>query len=613
MKIHKYKSRLLHRNLLRCRLLIFFLFLIGSGDSQAQTLALPDLSFFQNPGAKWRQVGNVNADLKKDNVLTSANGSGILVNTTDKKNKGINLISVAQHGDADVELDFLMAKGSNSGVYLQGRYEIQLLDSWGVLKPGPGDVGGVYQRWDESRPEGKMGYEGHAPRQNAGRAPGVWQHLKISFQAPRFNGSFKTRNARMLIVELNGVLIQENVELTGPTRSGMASDEVALGPLMLQGDHGAVAFRNIHITNYNKPLPELTNLKYTVYKGKYDIEPDYAKLPPEVVGTAGVLSLNISKLENEFLIRYTGILRIKEPGEYKFNLSVPGGSVSIKLNNKLAVPASERSGTVSLQSGDIPFELVYAKYDDDAESGLVLTVSALGMREFTMSDSNETSPQAEDPIIINAPVNTTLRSFMDFSEGKRITHAINVGSPQQVHYTYDLDNGMIVQAWRGGFLDATPMWHSRGDGSSRPAGALQRFEKIVPAIKQLSAGDMAWSADTVGSGFKPRGYAMDAAKRPIFKYSVYNTGVSDATQVTDNGNGLYREVTVEGPAEKLFFRLAEAKNIETISEGLYLLNDKSYYIRIENAGGEKPVIRSSATGKELLLPIKNKIAYSILF
>jgi hypothetical protein len=94
---------------------------------------------------------------------------------------------------------------------------------------------------------------------------------------------------------------------------------------------------------------------------------------------------------------------------------------------------------------------------------------------------------------------------------------------------------------------------------------------------------------------------------------VYNTRVSDATRVTDNGNGLYREVTVEGPAEKLFFRLAEAKNIETISEGYYLLNDKSYYIRIENAGGEKPVIRNSGIGKELLLPIKSKIAYSILF
>jgi hypothetical protein len=519
------------------------------------------------------------------------------------------------HGDADVELDFMMAKGSNSGVYLQGRYEIQLLDSWGVLQPGPGDVGGIYQRWDESRPEGRKGFEGHAPRQNAGRAPGLWQHLKISFQAPRFNGSIKIANARMLKVELNGVAIQESVELTGPTRSSMAADEVASGPLLLQGDHGAVAYRNIRITYYNKSQPELVGLKYTVYKGKYENEPDYGKIPPEATGSSGLLSSNISSLENEFLIRYIGILRVKEPGEFRFNMNVPGGSGAIKLNNKVVVPISAKSGTgtVSLESGDTPFELIYSKYESQAKPALSLTLTGPGLREYTISDENVTSSQAFDPIFVHAPVNTTLRSFMDFSADYRITHAVNVGSPQQVHYTYDMDNGMIVQVWRGDFLDATPMWHSRGDGSSKPAGTLQRFEKIVPAIKKLNSPDLTWSADTAGSSFKPKGYAMDAAKRPVFRYSIYNTLITDATRVMGNGTGIYREIVIEKPGDKLYFHLAEAKNIEMISEGLYLLNDKSYYLRVDNAGGEKPLIRNSATGKELLLPIKNKITYSILF
>jgi hypothetical protein len=578
-------------------------------------VSLSELSAFQSPGLTWRQAGNVNADLKEDNVLTSGGGSGILVNMPDQKNKGTDLISILQHGDADVELDFMMAKGSNSGVYLQGRYEIQLLDSWGVLNPGPGDVGGVYQRWDESRPEGKKSFEGNAPRQNVGRAPGLWQHLKISFQAPRFIVGHKIENARMLKVELNGVTIQENVELTGPTRSSMASDEVALGPLLLQGDHGAVAYRNIRITSYNKPRPDLVGLKYTVYKGNYRTEPNYGKLPSEAAGTSDILSSNISSLENEFSIRYTGILQVHEPGEYKFNINVPGGSGAIKLNNKVAVPMSAKSGsgTIRLQTGNNHFELIYSKHDAEGQPGLSLTVAGPGMREYTISDANVTSHQAPDPILIHAPVNTTLRCFMDFSESTRITHAVNVGSPQQVHYTYDMDNGMIVQVWRGGFLDATPMWHSRGDGSSRPAGSLQRFDRIVPAIRRLNNPNIAWSADTVGSSFKQKGYTMDEAKRPIFKYSVYNTLLTDASRVIDDGHGLSREISVEGPSDDLFFLLAEAKDIEELSEGLYLLNDKSYYIRIDNAGGEKSLIRSSATGKELLIPIKNKIAYSILF
>jgi hypothetical protein len=588
--------------------------MISAGLSQAQIISLTDFSSFQKPGSTWRQSSNVNADLTKSNVLTSAPGTGVLVNTPDKKNKGTDLISILQHGDADVELDFMMAKGSNSGVYLQGRYEVQLFDSWGTLQPSHSDVGGIYQRWDDGRPEGKKGYEGQAPRQNAGRAPGLWQHLKISFQAPKFSGGVKIENARMLRVELNGLPVQEDVELTGTTRSSMASDEVAFGPLLLQGDHGAVAFRNIRITNYNKRKPELTGLKYTVYKGKYQSEPDYTKLPPEAAGSSDILSSNLISLENEFLIRYTGKFRVKEPGEYKFDLSTSGGNGSLKLNNKVAVLTEQNgTGTVNLQPGDIPFELVYSKHNGYSKTGLGLTVTGPGMREFTLSDANVASPQAVDPILIYAPINTSLRSFVDFAPGVRITHAVNVGSPQQVHYTYDMDNGTIFQFWRGGFLDATPMWHSRGDGSSRPAGALQRLDKIVPAINKLNSPELAWPADTSGMGFKLKGYALDAAKRPIFRYLVYNTMVSDATRVMDGGQGLSREISIDGPAEKLYFKLADSKNIEVISDGLYLLNDKSYFIRIDSAGGEKPIIRNSTIGKELLLPIKSKIAYSILF
>ncbi len=121
----------------------------------------------------------------------------------DKKTHGTDLYTTAEHGDVELELDYLMAKGSNSGIYLQGNYEVQLLDSWGVQHPKAGDNGGIYQRWDESKPEGQKGYEGYAPRQNASRAPGLWQHLKVSFQAPKFDASGKkTANARMLRLEL---------------------------------------------------------------------------------------------------------------------------------------------------------------------------------------------------------------------------------------------------------------------------------------------------------------------------------------------------------------------------------------------------------------------------
>ncbi|MGZ8525137.1 MAG: family 16 glycoside hydrolase [Chitinophagaceae bacterium] len=576
---------------------------------------LTALTAFQNPSANWHISGDVRADLKQNNSLILSNGTGVLVTQAGQGIHGQDLLFNTSHGDMDLELDYMMAKGSNSGIYLQGRYEIQLLDSWSVVNPKPGDNGGIYERWNEDKPEGQKGYEGHAPRQNASRAPGLWQHIKISFQAPRFNASgLKIENARILRVELNGVSIQENVELSGPTRGALQNDEVASGPLRFQGDHGTVAFRNIILTAFDKQRPELLDIKYAVYKGNQQGEPDFKKLPPEAQGTSVILSSNVSNLENEFLIRYTGTLRVKEAGAYNFNLNASGGSGSMTINNKIVLTAEQRSGRgkIILPAGDLPFQLLYSKVFDYAKPALGLSVAGPGIREYLISDGNVASGDPVDPILINATTNTILRSFMDI-DTIRVTHAVSVGSPQQMHYTYDMDKGMIVQVWRGGFLDATPMWHSRGDGSSRPSGSVIRFGKPMMALQTLNSPDAAWSADTAGTAYRPKGYRLDGNDRPTFPYQIYNTLVNDVSRVMDNNQGIHREISIENPVANLWLRLAEADIIETISEDLYLINDKSYYLQIDDAATVKPVIRDSNGHKELIVPIQKKISYSILF
>ncbi|HVG16936.1 MAG TPA: family 16 glycoside hydrolase, partial [Chitinophagaceae bacterium] len=373
---------------------LFALVFICISHLRAQTVVpLSDLSSFQNPSSSWRIAGGVFASLEKDNLLTTTPGTGILVNLPEQKAPGKDLLTQLQHGDADVELDYLMAKKSNSGIYLQGRYEIQLLDSWGVRRPNYGDNGGIYERWDDSRGKGKEGYEGFAPRQNVTRAPGLWQHLKISFQAPRFDATGKkTENARIIRAELNGVVIHENVEMAGVTR-GASGVEAATGPLRIQGDHGAVAIRNLKITNYDKARPELTALKYTVYKGLYEKEPDYAKLPPEASGPYGTLSSNINNLPDSFLLRYTGTLKIKEPGEYVFNLSTLAGTGALKINNQIVTGLGGRSNRVraTLPAGDLPFELLYSKFMDWGKPSLGLSLSGPGVREFSLAEGSTTA------------------------------------------------------------------------------------------------------------------------------------------------------------------------------------------------------------------------------
>lgn len=596
---------------------------ISTGSAIAQpasgqtTITLNDLSFFKNPGKSWSVASDVGGDLGKPNVLNLTSGTGVLVNLPN--NNGADLFSNTEHGDLDLELDYMMAKGSNSGIYLQGRYEFQLLDSWGVKSPRSGDNGGIYERWDESRPEGQKGYGGHAPRQNVSRAPGLWQHLKISFQAPRFDASGKkTENAKIIRAELNGVTIHEDLELQAPTRGAVSNDESPTGPLRIQGDHGAVAFRNIKLTTFDKPRPELTNLKYTVFKGRYDPSGmgDITKLPPEAQGTLGTLTANnIDKLPNEYFIRYTGTLKVAQAGEYSFNVAVPGGRGIMKINQQPVNPEQGRGqrATVNLPAGDLPFELLYTKFQDWTNRSLGMAVSGPGVREFIIGDALSGGDGGPDPIFVDASANTILRSFMDLPGGHRVVHAVSVGSPEQVHYTYDMDYGSIVQVWRGGFLDATPMWYSRGDGSSRPVGAVQRFGKPVFTLAKLASPQAAWVSDTTGSGYTPKGYRMTKNDLPVFRYQIYGSMVEDAISVVENGQGLKREITVQNQSGNYFVRLADGISIDAMANDMYMVDGKSYYLKIDDAGGAKPTVRDSNGRKELIMPIQNKISYTILF
>jgi hypothetical protein len=163
-------------------------------------------------------------------VTETPPGKGELV---DQKHS-VDIYTEQKFGDCTVEIEFMYPKGSNSGVYLMGEYEVQILDSYGRKKVGPGDLGGIYAT--------------AAPRVNAAKKSGEWQKFVIEFRAPRFQGGKKTSNARFVKVTLNGEVIHEDVEVKGPTPACLKGREVPTGPLMLQGDHGPVAFRNIRIT-----------------------------------------------------------------------------------------------------------------------------------------------------------------------------------------------------------------------------------------------------------------------------------------------------------------------------------------------------------------------------
>ena len=133
----------------------------------------------------------------------------------------VDLISDARFDDFRLRLEFRYPPGSNSGVYLRGRYEVQIQDDAGKAVD-PLRIGGIY------------GFI--APRTNAARAANEWQTLDVELVG------------RRVTVALNGTEIIPGQEIPGITGGAIDSDEGSAGPLMLQGDHGPIEYRNVIIT-----------------------------------------------------------------------------------------------------------------------------------------------------------------------------------------------------------------------------------------------------------------------------------------------------------------------------------------------------------------------------
>lgn len=148
---------------------------------------------------------------------------GMLVNdptqvSDDDHPRTANLRTDAVFEDFHLTLDVNIPKGSNSGVYLRGIYEVQVMDSYGMELDNH-HMGALYSRIK--------------PAIAAELAPGVWQKLDL------------TLCDRHLTVVLNGMKIIDNQPIEGITGGALSADQFAPGPIYLQGDHGEVSYRNI--------------------------------------------------------------------------------------------------------------------------------------------------------------------------------------------------------------------------------------------------------------------------------------------------------------------------------------------------------------------------------
>lgn len=157
----------------------------------------------------WKALGKENQWVVKDGVLTSPRS-------------GANLVSEREFDDFKLHVEFRYQEGSNSGVYLRGRYEVQIIDNPKTEHPNSHLFGGVY------------GFL--PPSEMALLGPNEWQTYDI------------TLKGRMVTIIANGKTVIANQEIPGITGGALNSNEGEPGPIYIQGDHGPIEFRKIIVT-----------------------------------------------------------------------------------------------------------------------------------------------------------------------------------------------------------------------------------------------------------------------------------------------------------------------------------------------------------------------------
>ncbi|MPR35941.1 3-keto-disaccharide hydrolase [Salmonirosea aquatica] len=203
------------------------------GDKMSGTLTTPDGKSHSWTGVRAPKLRRTSTPawgkpikLTEGNMIKGWHAAGtnqwtIQDGVLKSEKSGANLITDEKFDDFKLHVEFRIPKGSNSGVYLRGRYEVQVTDGKG-MEPSYGELGGVY------------GFI--APSEMVAKEPGEWQSFDV------------TLIGRMITLDVNGQRVITNQEIPGITGGALDSNEGEPGPLYIQGDHGPVEYRNIVIT-----------------------------------------------------------------------------------------------------------------------------------------------------------------------------------------------------------------------------------------------------------------------------------------------------------------------------------------------------------------------------
>jgi len=248
----------------------------------------------------------------------------------------------------------------------------------------------------------------------------------------------------------------------------------------------------------------------------------------------------------------------------------------------------------------------------------ILYLLFLGCWSYTISISAQFDGK---PIIMTPKDQVIVQRCFIGVEGKKSTFCVAVGDPGGINYAMDLSQGALINIWKGGFIDATTMWTSRGEEQlAKPLG--ENVIKLVsePNFAPLRDKEQVWPDSTQTlDRFRFKGYKLDQQGRPTFRYKLGGVTIWDKIEPANNDQNLTRTVKISGKntQSQIWIRLAKGQSIKKIKKNSYNVPDKNYRIDLVSNKKQKPIIRRADGGMELIVPVamnenQGEVKYSII-
>lgn len=446
-----------------------------------------DVEFKDNSG--WLYSGNVTLGADKRGFVSSK-GQTVILNQGNTATDTLpsDLITASDFQDLSMSFEFNITDATQSGVYLLGRYRINISNIYEFKRWWPGWMGGLHPRFDDDR-EWKQ-YDGVAATANPSKAPGAWQKLEIAFKAPRFDkNGFKSSYAEFIEVKFNGVTIHQNQIATGPSHFSIAQDESTSGPIVILGGNGNIALKNLKITP--KDYSNMGSLLAVKEEHRVPLGPSLGKPMFNQVGMGKNLFLNKGCKECHEVSpsadsvktgpKLYGVFRPKAKALTVFD-SAEQHTTSILADedyfvDSLRQPIKHLAIRKMTDGEEKQFLPIMPAFNADAISES--EASALLAYLASLNTDNEKGSDyiwlehPEKPYVLNEDLTAELVGQVPRLARVNIGDAVSgrayhVGLPNHMNYSFDPRTLAIEMVWSGRFLSLKNEKQGRADAPSEP-------------------------------------------------------------------------------------------------------------------------------------------------